>query len=166
MAEIINENYGVADAQREKRRKRTVLIGLVVILVSAVAYFSLRTRAQEHVIAQFLQTLQEKRYQDAYKMWGLYNKYYPPESFLEDWGPSSKYANASQLKVENVDYCGDGVVFSVTYPQQETVGLLVDRATGIITFTPPDWSGRCPGRHLQFGAFLHRLFSAGASTAN
>src|SRR5579862_6959270 len=121
MAEIINENYGVAEARQERRRKKTVLIGLAVILVVAVSYFSLRTRAQERVMAQFLQTLPEKRYEDAYKMWGPANKGYPPESLLEDWGPSSKYADAARLKVDHVDYCGPGVVFDVTYPQQEAV---------------------------------------------
>jgi hypothetical protein len=160
MAEIINESYGVADAQRERRRKRIALIVVVVVVIAAVAYFSLRTKGQERVMAQFLQTLQEKRYQDAFKMWGPYNKYYPPESFLADWGPSSKYSDASKLTVQNVDYCGDGVVFNITYPQQDPVGLLVDRASGIITFTPSDWEGRCPGRHLQLGALFQRIFSS------
>ncbi|HEY4363228.1 MAG TPA: hypothetical protein VGN17_19825 [Bryobacteraceae bacterium] len=163
MAEIINESYGVADAQRERRRKRTFFLVVAVLIVAAIAYFSLRTRGQERVMAQFLQTLQEKRYQDAFQMWGPYNKHYPPESFLEDFGPSSKYPDAAKFKVENVDYCGDGVVFLITYPQQESVGLLVDRASGTITFTPSDWEGRCPGRHLQLGAFFHRIFSSGSS---
>jgi len=163
MADIINENYGVADVQRERRRKRVLLTILAVIVVAAVSYFSLRTRGQERIIATFLQTLQEKRYQDAFQMWGPYNKHYPPESFLEDFGPSSKYPDASKFKVENIDYCGDGVVFHVTYPQQESVGLLVDRSSGIITFTPSDWEGRCPGRHLQWGAFFHRVFGSSAT---
>jgi hypothetical protein len=96
MAEIISENYGVADTRREKRRKRVVIAGLLVLMVAAVAYFSLRTRGQERIVAQFLQTLREQKYQDAYQMWG-YSKGYPPESFLEDWGPASKYSNASAL---------------------------------------------------------------------
>ena len=129
----------------------------MVVIVAATAYFSLRTRSQERVLAQFLQLLQQKQYQDAYKMWGE-SKGYPPESFLEDWGPSSKYSNASALKVANVDYCGDVVVFDVAYPGQEDVGLQVARSNGIIGFTPEDWLGRCPGRHLQLGAFLNRVF--------
>jgi hypothetical protein len=162
MAEIINENYGVADTKREKRRKRVVIVSLLILIAAAVTYFALRTRSQEKIVAQFLETLQEKRYQDAYKMWGE-SKNYPPESFLEDWGPTSQYSNAAALKVQNVDYCDTGVVFNVTYPQQEAVGLWVERSTGVISFTPSDWLGRCPGRHLQLGAFLHRLFSSGAS---
>ena len=157
MAEIINESYGVADTRREKRRKKVLIISLLVLVVAALAYFSLRTRGQEKVIAQFLQTLREQKYQDAYKMWG-YSKNYPPESFLEDWGPASKYSNASALTVENIDYCGDGVVFNITYPKQEDIGLYVDRATSVISFPPSDWLGRCPGRHLQLGAFLNRVF--------
>jgi hypothetical protein len=157
MAEILSENYGVADTKREKRRKRIVIVTMVVLIAAAIAYFSLRTRTQERIVAQFLQTLREQKYQDAYKMWG-YSKYYPPESFLEDWGPESKYKNASALKVENIDYCGDTVVFDLTYPNQEDVGLYVDRSTGNIGFAQSDWLGRCPGRHLQLGAFLHRVF--------
>jgi hypothetical protein len=161
MADILTETYGVADTQRERRRKKQVIAGLLVVLIATASYFQFRTHGQERIMAQFLQTLQENRYQDAFKMWGPYNRLYPPESFLEDWGPK-KYPNASQLKVDNVDYCGEGVVFRITYPQQEPVGLVVNRATGIITFPPSDWEGRCPGRHLQLGAFFHRLFSSGS----
>ena len=75
MAEILDESYGVADAQRERRRRRRVIAVLVVAIIATVSYFEFRTHSQEKVMAQFLQALQDKRYPDAHKMWGENKRY-------------------------------------------------------------------------------------------
>jgi hypothetical protein len=148
--------YGVADQRRERRIKRIVIWGLSTAVTVAILYFGLRTRSQEQVMSQFLDELAHQKYQDAYKLWGCPEncKYYPPDKFLEDWGPSGKYAKISHEKIEHVDYCDDGVVFDLNLPDND--GLWVNRSTNFISFYD---SPRCPGRHLQLGAFLKSLFS-------
>jgi len=151
--------YGVADQRRERLIKRIVLWGGSAVVVAAILYFSLRTHSQERVVSQFFQELEHRQYQDAYKLWGCPEncKYYPPDKFLEDWGPGSQYAKTSSFKIEHVDFCDEGVVFDLSYPNtREDLGLWVNRSTNFISFydTP-----RCPGRHLQLGAFLRSLFS-------
>jgi CDP-glycerol glycerophosphotransferase (TagB/SpsB family) len=155
--------YASAGQQSERRGKivkRVALSVLAAAVVVTVAYFGLRTWSQEHVINQFLEDLQRKDYQSAYKLWGCTPetpcKDYSSDKFNEDWGSSSPYSNAAALKIEHVDYCDTGVVFNLTYPKQEELGLWVDRSTNVIGFAP--WT-RCPGRHLQLGEFFKTLFS-------
>jgi len=154
------DSYGVADQRRERLTKHIVVWGLSAIVVAAILYFSLRTHSQERVMSQFLQDLEHQRWQDAYKLWGCPEncKYYPPDKFLEDWGPTSQYAKASSFKIEHVDYCDEGVVFDLSYPHSaENIGLWVNRSTNFISYNP---SPRCPGRHMQLGAFFRSLFSS------
>jgi len=151
-------------AERQHRRmqmvKRVVLWGLLAAIAGSIAFYSLRTRSQEQVVKQFLDDLQRQQYQEAYRLWGCTQdapcKYYPPEEFTQDWGPSSRYAHAAALKVEHVDFCNDGVVFDVAYPNAENIGLWVQRSSNAISFAP--WP-RCPGRHLQLREFFRSLFS-------
>jgi hypothetical protein len=154
------DSYGVVDQRRERLVKKIVISTVSVVVVATVLYYSLRTHGQERVMSQFLEELDHRQYQDAYKMWGCPEncKYYPPDKFLEDWGPSSQYSNASAFKIEHIDYCDEGVVFDLSYPKtSEDVGLWVNRSTNFISFNP---SPRCPGRHLQLRAFFKSLFSS------
>ncbi|HZU24902.1 MAG TPA: hypothetical protein VFA04_05240 [Bryobacteraceae bacterium] len=151
-------------AERQYRRaqllKRAISVLLIAGGAAAIGYFSLRTRSQERVLQQFLADLEAQKYQEAYRLWGCTQetpcKYYPPEKFAEDWGPNSLHANPSAIKIEHVDFCSDGVVFDLAYPNSEDIGLWVERSNNVISFAP--WP-RCPGRHLQLGAFLKSLFS-------
>jgi hypothetical protein len=151
--------YGVADEHRERRIKRIVLGGLAIVIVGAALFFTFRNWRQEQVVKQFLELLQQKDYQDAYKLFGCTQdnpcKNYPPERFTEDWGPSSSFASAAAAKITNIDACGDGVVFRIEVPNAENIGLWVERETNVISFAP--WV-RCPGRHLQLWEFLKSRF--------
>lgn len=159
-----------AEGERSERRarliKHVVTAALIAIVVGLAMYFWLRTRGQEKVVQQFLEDLRNKNYSSAYALWGCTPqtpcKDYPQDKFNEDWGASGLYRNATALKVEHVDYCDTGVVFGMSYPNQEAMGLWVDRSTNLISFAP--WP-RCPGRHLQFGAFFHSLFSGSNSSS-
>jgi hypothetical protein len=160
MAEFLDESYGVADERRERLRKRIVLWGLVVIVVGGALFLTFRNWSQEQAVKHFLTLLQQQNYQDAYRLWGCTQdmpcKNYPPEEFAADWGPSSPFANVSEVKILHVDACGEGVVFNLTAPNAAGVGLWVERGTNIISFAP--WQ-RCPGRHLQLWEFLKSRFS-------
>jgi hypothetical protein len=155
------EGYGAGDEQKERRRKRVVLVALAAIAVSSILYFTFRTWQQERAVKQFLAALQAKEYQAAYRLWGCTDsspcRYYPPEKFLEDWGPQSVHADPSQWKVDLVEPCGGGVFFRLKYPKTEPVGLVVEKSTNNIGFAPSDWQ-ECPGRHWRFKDFFRRVF--------
>jgi hypothetical protein len=151
-------------AERQHRRsslvKRVIFGVLAAAIIGSVAYYTLRTRGEEKIVHEFLDDLQHQRYQEAYALWGCSQdtpcKYYPPDKFTEDWGPASHYANASAFQIEHVDYCGDGVVIDLTYPNSDDLGLWVERSTNVLSFAP--WP-RCPGRHLQLRQFFKNLFN-------
>jgi hypothetical protein len=154
------DSYGVADQRRERLVKLSLIIGISAILIVTIGYFTLRTHGEERVVSQFLEDLNRQQYMDAYKLWGCPEncKLYPPDEFLKDWGPDSKTAKSSEFKIQHVDYCGDGVVFDLAFPNMDDIGLWVNRTTNIISFYATD-TPRCPGPHLQLGAFFKSLFS-------
>jgi hypothetical protein len=154
------DTYGVADQRRERIVKWSLIIGISLALLVTIGYFTLRTHDQERVMSEFLDDLKRQQYMDAYKLWGCPGscRLYPPNEFLKDWGPEGKMPKAAEVKIEHIDYCGDGVVFDISYPNMDDVGLWVNRTTNVISFYAED-TPRCPGRHLQIGLFLKSLFS-------
>jgi len=156
MAGFLDE-YGVADARRNRIVKQVLLWGLLVIVVGGSGFFYFRNWSEERRIDQFLGLLKEQKYQDAYALWDSPDtrKYYTAEKFIEDWGPQGAYKNAAALKVEEADSCDAGVVFSMAYPNVDNFGLWVARDSKVISFAP--WA-RCPGPHLQVIQFLRSRF--------
>jgi hypothetical protein len=152
------EGYGAGDERRSFWIKRIVFIGVPAVLIAVGAYFYFRTWSEERTMNRFLAALEQKKYDEAYGMWCNAQhpcRYYPPDKFNEDWGPSGLYGNVSQLKLETVDFCDSEVVFQYTYPKTEPFGLSVKRSTDVISFFP---YARCPGKHLQIGSIFRRLF--------
>src|SRR5205814_881215 len=109
-----------ADVKREKRLKWIIAIIIVVALAGTITYFSVRTWGEERVVKTFLDTLDKKDFQGAYKMWGCTQdtpcRNYDPGRFNEDWGPSTVYAKGSSAEIAQVDFCDTGVVFLLRYP--------------------------------------------------
>ena len=141
--------YGAGDERRERLIKLTVLWGVAILIVAAAFYFTFRHWGEERTVKAFLTRLEQRDYQGAYKMWCTQDtpcKYYPPEKFNEDWGPSSPFADTAAVKIIHEDSCGAGVVFNLVTPK-ENVGLWVDDDTKVISFAP--WP-RCPGPHLRW----------------
>lgn len=153
------DSYGVADERRDRRVKLLVLWGLGAVIVAGALYFTFRNWRQERAMEHFFTLLKQQDYQGAYKLWGCTQdtpcKYYPPEKFTQDWGPSSPFANPAAAKIAHIDACGGGVVFDLEAPNTDPVGLWVERDTNVISFAP--WP-RCPGRHLQVWEFLKSHF--------
>ena len=151
--------YGAGDEQRERRIKRIVIWALAAIVAATALYFTFNTWRQEQVVKQFFSLLEQKNYQAAYALWGCTQdhpcKYYAPEKFTEDWGPSSPFADVAAIKIEHEDNCGSGVVFDVENPKTDPLGLFVDSSTKLIGFAP---GPRCPGRHFQLWEFLKSRF--------
>jgi hypothetical protein len=151
--------YGVADERRERLIKRIVIWGGSALILALALYFWFRNWKQEQTIKEFFALLQQKNYQQAYAMWGCTSdhpcKYYSPEKFLEDWGPSSQYANPAAIRIEHEDSCGNGVVFDLEVPRAEPQGLFIDKDTNTVSFAP---EARCPGKHLQLWEFLKARF--------
>lgn len=152
--------YGVADERRERLIKRTIVWGVAAVVLAVVLFLWFRNWQQEQVVKQFIALLQEKKYQDAYAMWGCTPehpcKYYSPEQFTQEWGPSSPYSNPLAIKFGHEDNCGNGVVFEILEPKSEPPqGLFVNKENNTVSYAQ---ASRCPGRHLQIWEFLKSRF--------
>ena len=158
MSGFMDDSYGVADVKRERRNKRIVIWGLTALILGTSGFFYFRTWSQERALSHFFDELQAKNYDGAYQLWTQETvKYYGPQKFKEDWGPTGVYKNPGQLQIKNIDSCGEGVVFNMTYPGVEEFGLWVEKRDNSISFA--GWA-RCPGRHLQIWEFLKARFSS------
>lgn len=158
MATGYMEGYGAGEEARNRLIKRIFFIGVPAVLLAVGAFFYFRTWSQERAVSRFLTALEEKKFDEAYRMWCTPQKpcrYYPLEKFQEDWAPNGHYGKLSELKFGSVDYCQSGVVFEIEYPNEKPFGLWVERSSNLISFAPAE---RCPGRHLQFGALFEKLF--------
>ena len=162
MAGFLDE-YGVADARRERTVKHVVIGCVIVAILGLSAFFFFRNRREERVVDRFLTTLRSKNYQEAYAMWGCTPRtpcaYYKPERFIEDWGVAGTYKDPGAMKIEHVDACDTGVVFDLSYPGADDQGLWVERKTKILSYAP--WP-RCPGPHLQVIEYLKSRLGGGS----
>ncbi len=64
------DTYGVAEGKREGSIKRIVIWSLSIAIVATGLYFWFRNYRQEQVVKHFFSLLQEKKYQEAYALWG------------------------------------------------------------------------------------------------
>ena len=151
--------YGVADERREHLVKRIVIVTVIAVVVVGSLYLWFRNWRQEQVVKHFFVLLEQKKYQEAYALWGCTQdnpcKYWGPERFNEEWGPSSPYADVASLKITHEDPCGNGVVFDIESPKAPAQGLFVNKDTNTLSYAQ---GARCPGPHLRIWEFLKSRF--------
>lgn len=133
------ETYRAGEERREKILKRGAIALLVLLILGAILYFRFRDYAEEKRIRQFLGALEQKDYRTAYQFWGCSVdnpcRDYNFDRFMEDWGPSSKHANAAAAKLTTTKSCSAGVIQYVQFPSDE-VQLWVERKDKTIGFAP------------------------------
>ncbi|MBK5291786.1 MAG: hypothetical protein JJE04_08945 [Acidobacteriia bacterium] len=144
------DGYGVADAKREKTRKR-IFIALGVLLVSGLAlYFTFRNYREEKQVALFLEHLRNKQYAQAYRLWGCTEstpcRDYRFERFLEDWGEKSPHKQPGQAKIVKTRSCSGGIIQTLNFGKDAAeVLLFVNRNDLAIGFAPwPSCDPRIP----------------------
>jgi hypothetical protein len=155
------DTYGVGEERRGRWIKRVIFSVLAVGIIGTCSYLYFRTWPQEQALKRFFAALDSKDFQGAYRMWCPTDsvcKYNPFDMFEKDFGPATPYSHGSAAKVDNVDYCGESVVFNVSYPNADPLVLVVRRDDNVISFAPSEWE-RCPWRLLLLRRFFKSLFS-------
>lgn len=140
------ENFGVADARREKRFLRVVLMVVGAALLGTLFWYYYRTFFEERAVHQFLDNLAARDYKAAHAQFGCTDatpcRDYDFTKFMEDWGDKSPYADVSGVKITLAEPCGNMIWIAIKHPNQKELGLAVDPETRIITYAP---EARCPG---------------------
>lgn len=138
MSEFL-DNYGVKDALRERRVKRTLYAVLTLAIVGGGLWFFLRNYKEESRVKEFLTLLERQDYKTAYALWGCSDatpcRDYKFERFLQDWGPQSDAGNVAAIRRTKVKSCEHGIIQLLQIKGQD-VNLYVDRSTLVVGFAP------------------------------
>jgi len=146
------DNYGAADAKREKTLHGILKWGgltlATVLVVWFVFHFVIPNGSERAQVKQFFQLLEARDYKQAYAMWGCTDakpcRSYPVASFMQDWGPEA--APVTSVDVLDGESCGSGVIVDVDTGKAGDRKLWVERKSGILGSLPPNIEevGRCP----------------------
>ena len=133
------DDYGAADARREKIRNRIILGLVAVLVVGGGLYFTFRNYKEKGQVTNFVQLLNEQKFKEAYATWGCTDaapcRYYPFERFMEDWGPESTH-KVAQLKVGRARSCDEGIIQVIEFPGEADVLLFVNSSDLSIGYAP------------------------------
>ena len=134
------DDYGVADARKEQRTRRIVLILVATVVIGTSLYLWFKNYRQEQRVQQFLSLLERNDHPAAYSMWGCKVEapctHYDYKSFLEDWGPASPVGQVKSYRLGRSRATGSGVVITVTVNDGKPLRLWVETSTGILGFAP------------------------------
>lgn len=134
------DDYGVADARKERRNRRILLTLVAIVVLSGSLYLWFKNHRQEQRVREFLGLLERGDHPAAYSMWGCKVEapctHYDYKSFLEDWGPASPVGQVKSFRLGRSRATGSGVVITVTVNEGKPLRLWVETSTGILGFAP------------------------------
>ena len=137
------EYLGAYDSQSVlfERIVRVALIGLAAAaLLGGFYYMFFRNWQEERQATAFFELLQERRYEEAYRMWGCSVeepcRYYPYEEFLEDWGPEAPFGELSHYSLGRSYTQPGGVILRYTINGARGDPLWIELDPPTIHFAP------------------------------
>jgi len=134
------DQYGVADARKERRIRRVLLAVAAVALASGSLYLWFKNYREEQQVGGFLTMLEKGDYPAAYTFWGCRVeapcKNYDYKSFLEDWGPSSPVGKLASYRLGVSRARGSGVEIPVALNGRPPVKLWVEHKDRSVGFAP------------------------------
>ena len=128
------DQYGTADARREKIIRTLVISAITLTIVVSVCMFIFHNWRQEQQVKRFFNFLASKDYTDAYKMFNP-GPAYPMPSFVRDWG-GPQTGDVSNFHIIKSRSCGSGVIITVRYGKDQEQALWVQRDDLSIGFAP------------------------------
>ncbi len=142
------------DFQKARRRKITIAVVLVVILVVGALVYVFRNYPEERVVDHFMTALQNKDYKSAYGIWVADKNWeqhpqqhsqYPYADFYRDWGPGGDWGVIQSFHIDGSTVpsdsynSGNGVVVAVTINgRKEPAGVWVTKKDHTMSFSPFD----------------------------
>jgi hypothetical protein len=129
------------DAQPPKKpsKLRRFLPPALIILIAlgGLLYIKFRDYPEERAVASFLTTLQEGKYQEAYRLWRP-SPSYTYEDFLRGWGEQGDYGKIQTFQILGSKSKGsNSVVVTVRINNvSPALELVVDRKTKGLAYSP------------------------------
>ena len=112
-------------------------MALVAVIIGAAGYAVFRNYPEERAITRFFTTLEQGKYQEAYRLWQPSDTYTYAD-FLHDWGEHGDFGKIRTFKILGSRSKGDvSVIVTVTVNDEEPPrDLVVDRRTKGLSFSP------------------------------
>lgn len=132
------DEYGAADARREKILKVVVVSLVGVAVIAGLVWFFFRDYREQQRVRAFLDELREGNYPTAYAMWGCTIddpcENYSFETFVEDWGPDAM-GDGGTIQATSKHSCSTGVIQTVQVGLNQYL-IWVDREDPDLAFAP------------------------------
>ena len=140
----------IYDFRKARRRKITIIMVIVAVIVVAALAWMYRNWPEEHAVDKFFAALQNKDYESAY---GIYfndpgwrqhqQKYsqYPYADFYRDWGPGGEWGLIKSHRiygsVNTKNFGGGGVIVEVIVNERaEHARMFMQRSDKTLTVYP------------------------------
>ena len=119
-----------------ERLKVPLSIGLALIIIGGLAYKFANIR-EERRVSQFVETLRNGQYEEAFKSWDA-DEHYTMNDFLLDWGKDGYYMkNLQTARVVDSNTQGTTVIVYLSLDTfKRPVALMVDKDTLKLSFSP------------------------------
>jgi len=142
------------DFRKARRRKITISVVIVVVLILGALVWVFRNYPEELVVDHFMTDLQKQDYKSAYGLWiadktweqhPQQHAQYPFADFMRDWGPQGDWGAIKTFHIDGSAVpsdsynSGNGVVVSVTINgRKEPAGIWVTKKDHTMSFSPFD----------------------------
>ncbi len=132
--------YGSQSVLFERIVKAVLIALAAAALLGGFYYMFFRNWQEERQATAFFELLQERRYEEAYRMWGCSVeepcRYYPYEEFLEDWGPEAPFGELSRYSLGRSYTQPGGVILRYTINGANGDPLWIELDPPTINFAP------------------------------
>jgi hypothetical protein len=109
---------------------------MLILLLAEGLYFSLRNYPEEHAVARFLTTLEQGKFQEAYRLWQP-SPSYSYEDFLRGWGIQGDYGKIREFQILGAKSKGSSLVIVTVKVNniEPPLDLVVDRKTKGLSYS-------------------------------
>jgi hypothetical protein len=119
-----------------ERWKKLLLIAVpLAAILGGYLYYEFKNYPEERAVSRFLQTLEQKNYEEAYRLWQP-SQYYKMKDFLQDWGPDGVEGPINEFDVTASHAQGSGVIVDIRLNGQREISLWVERGDKSLSFPP------------------------------
>ena len=118
---------------------RYIVLGVLIILVTAGFYFAFRNYPEERAVSRFLTTLEQGKFQEGYRLWQP-SPTYSYQDFLRGWGLEGDYGKIRGFEILGTKSKGSSLVI-VTVKINNVdppLDLVVNRSNKSLSYSPFD----------------------------
>ena len=118
---------------------RYIVLGILIILLSAGFYFAYRNYPEERAVTRFLTTLEQEKFQEGYQLWQP-SPTYSYQDFLHGWGLQGDYGKIRGFEILGARSKGSALVIVTVRINNidPPLDLVVDRKTKGLSYSAFD----------------------------